>query len=352
MKESFDYVFLTNTPSFYKVNLCRALAERGLKGLVVFYGFGREAVNVVPDNLPNLSFHFLHNGNSAHRSRWATWRALLKLMNLIETSTVIYSGWLATEYNLYSFLSPRRCNVVVVESTPFESTTSGLKSWLKQLIVKRMGRALPSGQLSLELLKRLGFKGRAELTGSVGLIDMPSRPELSRRHRLSQPLRCLYVGRLEEVKNLEWLIKQFAKSGRQLTIVGDGSLRTRLEKIATPNITFTGFIPNSQLNDIYLSHDLLVLPSLSEPWGLVVEEALYRSLPVLASDVVGSAPEMINATGAGLTFQLNNADDFENSIARIEQNYTTFAEAASQIDFSARAQAQINAWQSVISSQQ
>ncbi|MDE5810768.1 MAG: glycosyltransferase family 4 protein [Muribaculaceae bacterium] len=352
MKENFDYVFLTNTPSFYKVNLCRALAKRGLKGLVVFYGFGREAVNVEPDNLPNLFFHFLHTGNSARRSRWATWRALLKLMKSIETSTVIYSGWLATEYNLYSFLSPRRRNVVVVESTPFESTTTGLKSRLKRLIVRRMGRALPSGQLSLELLKRLGFKGRAELTGSVGLIDMPSRPEFSRRYELSQPLRCLYVGRLEEVKNLEWLIMQFAKSGRQLTIVGDGSLRARLEKIATPNITFTGFIPNSQLNDIYLTHDLLVLPSLSEPWGLVVEEALYRGLPVLASDVVGSTPEMINATGAGMTFQLNNADDFESSIARIEQNYATFAEAATQIDFLARATAQINAWQSVISSQQ
>ena len=43
-------------------------------------------------------------------------------------------------------------------------------------------------------------------------------------------------------------------------------------------------------------------PSLYEPWGLVVEEALFRGLPVIASDKVGSAADMVTALETGAVF--------------------------------------------------
>ena len=43
---------------------------------------------------------------------------------------------------------------------------------------------------------------------------------------------------------------------------------------------------------MYAEYDILILPSLSEPWGLVVEEALYYGMPVIISDRVGCRSEV------------------------------------------------------------
>lgn len=45
MKRDYDIVYLTNTPSFYKLNLCEAIAKRGVRIMLVLYGYGAEAVN-------------------------------------------------------------------------------------------------------------------------------------------------------------------------------------------------------------------------------------------------------------------------------------------------------------------
>uniref|UniRef100_UPI001F086A06 glycosyltransferase n=1 Tax=Helicobacter suis TaxID=104628 RepID=UPI001F086A06 len=54
-------------------------------------------------------------------------------------------------------------------------------------------------------------------------------------------------------------------------------LNTRLEKAE-----------NASLNSLLCAHDMLILPSLKEPWGLVVEEALSAGLPVLVSLACGA----------------------------------------------------------------
>lgn len=109
MKNEYDFVYLTNTPSFYKINLCNEIAKTN-SVLLVFYGYGAEAVNIVlnidRDNL--FDYAFLNNGNSATRNKIIVFFKLLKLMCGLNCKKVLYSGWIAPEYNLYSFLSPRK----------------------------------------------------------------------------------------------------------------------------------------------------------------------------------------------------------------------------------------------------
>lgn len=350
MKPSYDYVYLTNTPSFYKLNLCQRLGEEGMKGLLVFYGYGAEAVNteLTDPSHWKFDFRFLHDGDSNERSHSATFRALLKLMRGVKARNVIYSGWLSPEYNLYSFLSRRRRNVMTVESTIFESSVNGLKGWMKRRIVGRMSRALPSGGPHLELLRQLGFKGESSETGSVGIFRKPGRPLLP--HVPDDEFRYLYVGRLIECKNLEFLVDEFVKSGRKLTIAGDGHLRARLGAIANgcENIEFVGFVDNSRIQELYGSHDIFILPSSSETWGMVVEEALYAGLPVIVSDRVGSGRDLVESLNSGAVFRLDDSQDFERACNEVEKNYAKFALSVAAIDFDKRERRQLDAYHEVL----
>lgn len=349
IKRAYDYVYLTNTPSFYKLNLCKALAKDGIKGLLVFYGYGSEAVNRQMDNSSDewgFDFAFLHSGSSHERGFFKTFFALLKLMRSIKAKKIIYSGWLAKEYVVYSFLSPKSKNVMVVESTVNESTTIGKKGWLKRKIMKRMAFALPSGKLHVILLDKLNFKGDSFVTGSVGILNKPGRP--SEIHQKRDKLRYLYLGRLIECKNVEWMVQQFNKSGRSLSIVGKGHLEESIKKKAKSNVKLLGFIDNEKLPELMSNHDVLVLPSKTEPWGLVVEEAIYFGIPVIVSDKVGSAPEMVEELGTGMVFSGNDGQDFEHACTEIEKNYVNFANACFKVDFELREQLQINAYKSVL----
>ena len=350
MKRSYDIVYLTNTPSFYKINLCDRLGKEGVKVMLVFYGYGNEAVNTALSARSNYVFDyiFLNSGDSNKRSVIKTFRELYKLMSGIKARIVLFAGWLAPEYNLFSFLSPKKHNVVIVESG-YESTSKGFKKWIKHLILGRMKAALPSGQPHNELLNRLGFKGKRFTTGSVGIFNKPERPLLPHKPEDSNCLRYLYVGRLIDCKNLKFLIEQFNKSGDHLTIVGSGELEAALKAFANPNIAFKGFIDNNELGDIYQSHDVFILPSKSETWGLVVEEAIYWGLPVIVSDRVGAAKDMVETLETGLIFRFDDHIDFADKLKLMSANYEHYASNVSKIDFDLRDINQIEAYKSLLS---
>lgn len=346
MKKQYDFVYLTNTPSFYKLNLCNEIAKTNSL-LLVLYGYGSEAVNTVLENQKvwNFNYHFINEGDSNARSIRRTFIQLIKLMSSIRCKKVIYAGWMAPEYNLYSFFSPKRKNVMVCESSVFESSLNGIKGLFKRWIIGRMSAALPSGKPHEELFQLIGYKGTVHLTGSVGIFHKGQRND---KVQPNQPLRYIYVGRLIDVKNVSLLIKEFNRNGKPLTIVGQGVLEAELKRLANPNISFSGFIDNTQLGEVYQAHDVFILPSKSETWGLVVEEALYWGLPVIVSDKVGSSVDMVKDLHTGSIFQSGNVDSLHDAIWDVESHYENYRNAVWQIDWAKRDAEQVKAYTSLI----
>lgn len=91
-------------------------------------------------------------------------------------------------------------------------------------------------------------------------------------------LRILFVGALEQRKNVPFLLDALKDSGvdYSLSIVGDGDLRADLEGQAVEKgiqANFLGTCPNAEISRIMAAHDLLVLPSLHDGWGAVINEA-------------------------------------------------------------------------------
>jgi glycosyltransferase involved in cell wall biosynthesis len=98
------------------------------------------------------------------------------------------------------------------------------------------------------------------------------------------------VGRLAHRKGFELLIRAFERAqlpGARLVIVGDGSHRHRLERLAGERVALTGF--RRDVKDLYQAFDLFVCPSSYEPFGRVIIEALDAGTPVIATDAQGPA---------------------------------------------------------------
>ena len=145
MNKQYDFIYLTNTPSFYKVRLCEELAKKH-SVLLVLYGYGAEAVNTrLSGNEGGFDYFFLHEGDAGKRNKALVLLRLLKLMVRVRARRVLFSGWMAPEYNIYSFFSPRRRNAVICESSAIDSGMNGWKGLLKKAVIRRMSAALPSG---------------------------------------------------------------------------------------------------------------------------------------------------------------------------------------------------------------
>ena len=104
-----------------------------------------------------------------------------------------------------------------------------------------------------------------------------------------------YVGRLSQEKNLSILVQaadQLADSGIPVSVAfaGSGPLEDELRQMTATSrarLDLLGFVEGDRLAQVYAAADAFVLPSASESWGLVVNEAMEYGLPVVVSDRVG-----------------------------------------------------------------
>ncbi len=118
----------------------------------------------------------------------------------------------------------------------------------------------------------------------------PDSPLFENRRR-----NLLFLGRLEEGKGLFDLMEIFnllkkVHPDLKLDIVGEGSLRHRLEKDVLKmgikaDVKFIGYVSPEETAKYYSSSLVLVFPSVSESFGIVVQEAMSCGLPVVASDL-------------------------------------------------------------------
>jgi glycosyltransferase involved in cell wall biosynthesis len=117
----------------------------------------------------------------------------------------------------------------------------------------------------------------------------------------------LLAGKLEPRKDPETAIRAMSELGADavLVICGSGELEQSCRRVALETRTrvlWLGFRNQSELPRLYAAADALVLPSVSETWGLAVNEAMAVGTPCVVSDAVGCAPDLIDPGLAGEVF--------------------------------------------------
>ncbi|HUL73830.1 MAG TPA: glycosyltransferase family 4 protein [Vicinamibacterales bacterium] len=147
----------------------------------------------------------------------------------------------------------------------------------------------------------------------------------------------LFAGKLVAHKRASDFIQALAglrASGRVVhgLIVGSGPDEAALRELAGTlgaPVHFTGFRNQSEMPVCYAAADCLVLPSISETWGLVVNEAMACGLPAIVSDVAGSAEDLIETGATGYTYPAGGIpqlwDRMSEVASRLEQDRTAFA---------------------------
>ncbi len=102
----------------------------------------------------------------------------------------------------------------------------------------------------------------------------------------------VYIGRLEEGKGLDTLINAMAGVDGELRIVGDGSIKPRLEKLAKKNrsnVTFVGWVNPKEVQEYYRMARVIVCPfEREEPFSRIFLESLADGRPVIATDIGGA----------------------------------------------------------------
>jgi glycosyltransferase involved in cell wall biosynthesis len=125
------------------------------------------------------------------------------------------------------------------------------------------------------------------------------------------PTRYLCVGSLSERKNVVRLANAFGRLGEgTLTFVGEGPLRVELE--GRPRVTLAGSVSHDDVPDWIARSHVLCQPSLVEPFGLALLEAMSAGRSVLATRI-GGPPEFVTSE-AGVLVDPTDEDDLERGL--------------------------------------
>lgn len=177
-----------------------------------------------------------------------------------------------------------------------------LRFLLKKVLRDADGVFVVSNALKHEVIATgvAGIANKTKISWNSVDIDKFSPKEndsFKKENKLDDKPIVLFVGNLIKRKNAESLLeaKKVSESDYYLVIVGDGPLFKRLNKKVQeeniPDVIFTG--SRDDIENIIPSCDVLILPSFSESFGLVLIEALACGKPVIGSDV-GGISEIIN----------------------------------------------------------
>jgi glycosyltransferase involved in cell wall biosynthesis len=136
----------------------------------------------------------------------------------------------------------------------------------------------------------------------------------------------LMCGRLIPKKQPLLLLEAFRRVRQQmkcaLMIVGSGeleaSIRARVSSDKIPDVVLAGFLNQTQISRAYAAADLFVLPSgFHETWGIVVNEAMNFSLPVIVTDRVGCARDLVQVGRNGFVVSAQDPAPLAEAIAQL-----------------------------------
>jgi len=148
------------------------------------------------------------------------------------------------------------------------------------------------------------------------------------RQRLGLPRRyLLYVGRFVRAKGVLDLLAAYAtlpegiRRDVGLVLVGDGEEREELircsRNIFPGEVLFPGFLQRDELSAYYALAEALVFPTHSDPWGLVVNEAMACGLPVIVTDVAGCVAGLVRDGENGYVVGASDAEGLSQAMERL-----------------------------------
>jgi glycosyltransferase involved in cell wall biosynthesis len=235
---------------------------------------------------------------------------------VITGSIVFFSGALGIRWAKHN----KKKFIMFDDAKPSRVKRNFFVQWVKDLITKQIdGLWLPSKEYdeeytNLNSSKVLFFHG-------YNCIDNQLFKFKSKKEMNCMVIIC--VARLVPIKNLNnllkaWKLVETKKTNYKLVIIGDGPEFDTLNKLKLDlemeTVVFLGAIPNTDIPTYFFNANAFILPSLSESWGLVVNEALAAGLPVLLSDKINASKSLLRDGVNGYSYNPLSISDMTDRI--------------------------------------
>lgn len=320
----------------------KAIQERGgqdelLVAQIALYEASRK--DMQPDDADRYSYPYqvLFERSLDQVSLAERRRALFRVFNQYKPTVLNITGyfdWAQVLLMCYARLKGVRV-VISSESSAADHNRSSWREWIKKMIVNRAQAFFCFGKTSAQYLESLGISPAQIAVRNAAVID---ENLIRERHNVaklaSKPLdreqlsrQFVYVGRLAPEKNLDMLLRAFAKvtaeeehgASWKLLLIGEGPERAALEALSKSlgiagDISMPGGFPWYQVPDWLAQSDVLILPSKSEPWGLVVNEAMVCGMPVIVSQKCGCVADLVQNGVNGFAFDPAEQTELETHI--------------------------------------
>jgi glycosyltransferase involved in cell wall biosynthesis len=286
-------------------------------------------------------YHLIHDGILEDISLKQRVLGILNQIKSFKPDIVNLTGY----YDIASWIVLFYCKLKGIktilsnESTEGDHSRNNIKELCKSLIIRQFDGFFNFGTLSKNYLLTLGAKAEKMLVNR-NCVDnellkknysesILSRPDRQSALNLSKN-NFIFVGRLIEFKNLFFLLECFSEAQKQsekdwgLIILGDGEQKVSLQNFVKEqnikNVSFQNGVSWQEVPEYLALSDVFVLPSYSEPWGLVVNEAMACGMPVLVSEKCGCAIDLVQNGKNGFTFSTYDKNQLTSLLLKFMNN--------------------------------
>lgn len=347
MQEPLKLGVLVSHPIQYFVPVYRELARTPGIDLTVLYrtrvgvdayhdpGFGQMVQWDIP-LLDGYAHQFLSIKNSIKGVEWAVVSALFRK----RFDVLLVHGYNSLT-NLLAMVVAKMSGTKVLMrgDTRLEAhhKRTGVKALFKRMVFRWCDGFVAIGSLNRAYYLQHGVPPERVFFApfSVRNEQFAASTELRARHRHTiraelgldgDSLIVLFASKLIKRKRADDLIHAFAGLADQfplayLVVVGSGEVEAKLRALADAavgeRVRFMGFQNQSQLPALYAASDVFVLPADSEPWGLVINEVMAAGIPVVVSNEIGAAPDLVQGQETGFVFPCGNIDELAKAIGRL-----------------------------------
>lgn len=350
-------------PIQYYAPLFQLLSESKKVNLKVFYTWGESSLTkldpgfnkIIEWDIPLLTgYDFVFLKNTANQQGSSHFNGiinphLISELHSFKPDAILFFGW---AYNSHLKAIRHFKNKVPVWFRGDSTLLKNLPKWKKALrwiflkwVYKHIDTAFYVGTQNKNYYLHFGLKEQ-QLAFAPHAIDNKrferEQPQVAIREKLNIPAHhtvVLFAGKLEPIKNPELLLKAFISinlPNTNLIFVGNGVLEETLKKCAEGfnNVHFVQFQNQSLIPFYYQACDLFCLPSLSETWGLAVNEAMACGKAVLTSDAVGCALDLVKTGLNGEIFISDNLESLRSNLLTLvndKSKLKTYGTASKQL---------------------
>ena len=280
----------------------------------------RAKLGKADERIHQYDYKLLYDEYYENISNFRRFKAMFYWVRKFKPDVVNISGYYEPAMNLillYCKLNGVKV-VISIDSTESDNPNVGWREKIKSLVVNMGNGFFCYGSKSAEYMYKLGIspdkillKNNAVDNQKVASIYQEAQKSREIKKNISglRKYNFIYVGRLIKFKNIDNLLAAYKNLNAPdwgLIILGNGSEEEKLKHYVAENqLGGVCFVDGKQWFEVpeYMAlADIFILPSFSEPWGLVVNEAMACGMPVLVSEKCGSAPDLVRENENGFKF--------------------------------------------------